>query len=158
MHELHITLLSAAAATLIAILLSARCGATRGKEKILHGDGGNPVMMRRMRAHANFVEYTPLALILIAALELAGQAAVRDAWAKKDLGTFADEFTAEVEPHGRSAVVVVHGERRVRHAAAPAGAVIDESFPRFLRRTRRLRKWPVAGLNLLGIAGRPPAR
>ncbi|TIX51865.1 MAPEG family protein [Alteraurantiacibacter aquimixticola] len=72
MHELHITLLSAAAATLIAIWLSARCGSVRGKEKIVHGDGGSPLLMRRMRAQANFVEYTPLALILIGLLEMGG--------------------------------------------------------------------------------------
>ena len=39
-------------------------------------------------------------------LELAGKVAVRDAWAKKDLGSFADEFTAEVEPHGVVLVVL----------------------------------------------------
>jgi alpha-galactosidase len=39
-------------------------------------------------------------------LDLGGKVAVRDAWAKKDLGTFADEFTAEVEPHGVVLVVL----------------------------------------------------
>ena len=39
-------------------------------------------------------------------LELAGKVQVRDAWAKTDLGSFADEFTAEVEPHGVVLVVV----------------------------------------------------
>ena len=39
-------------------------------------------------------------------LGLAGRVAARDAWAKKDLGTFADEFTAEVEPHGVVLVVL----------------------------------------------------
>lgn len=74
MLDMHITLLAAATAALINIWLAARCGAMRGKEKILHGDGGNPAMIRRMRAQANFVEYTPFALILIAALELTGHA------------------------------------------------------------------------------------
>ena len=73
MHALHITLLSTAFAGLIVIWLGARCGSVRTKEKILHGDGGSPLMMKRMRAQANFVEYTPFALLLIAALELAGK-------------------------------------------------------------------------------------
>jgi alpha-galactosidase len=33
-------------------------------------------------------------------LGLRGKARVRDAWARKDLGSFADSFTTEVEPHG----------------------------------------------------------
>ncbi len=39
-------------------------------------------------------------------LELAGKVRVRDAWAKKDLGAFADELTVEVEPHGVVLVVL----------------------------------------------------
>lgn len=38
--------------------------------------------------------------------ELAGKVGVRDTWAKKDLGAFAGEFTAEVEPHGVVLVVL----------------------------------------------------
>jgi uncharacterized protein len=34
------------------------------------GDGGNPVLLRRMRAHGNFAEYVPMILVLIALLEL----------------------------------------------------------------------------------------
>lgn len=74
MHELHISLLSAALAALIAIWLGARCGAVRAKEGISHGDGGNGLMQRRMRAQSNFVEYTPFALALIVLLEVSGQA------------------------------------------------------------------------------------
>jgi alpha-galactosidase len=33
-------------------------------------------------------------------LGLRGPVRVRDAWARKDLGSFADGFTVEVEPHG----------------------------------------------------------
>jgi alpha-galactosidase len=35
-----------------------------------------------------------------------GKARVRDAWARKDLGSFADAFAADVEPHGVALVVV----------------------------------------------------
>ncbi len=34
------------------------------------GDGGNPVVQRVIRGHANFTEYVPLALIMLAILEL----------------------------------------------------------------------------------------
>ena len=36
------------------------------------GDGGNPAMLRRIRGHANFAEYVPLVLVLMALLELSG--------------------------------------------------------------------------------------
>ena len=34
------------------------------------GDAGNPKLQRAIRAHANFAEYVPLALILLAFLEM----------------------------------------------------------------------------------------
>lgn len=73
MHELHISLLSTASAALIAFWLAARCGRVRATEKIGMGDGGNDRLLRRMRAQANFTEYTPFALALIVVLELAEQ-------------------------------------------------------------------------------------
>lgn len=38
------------------------------------GDGGDSEMLRRIRGHANFSEYVPLCLILIAANEMLGAA------------------------------------------------------------------------------------
>ena len=37
---------------------------------VLHGDGGQDTMGRRIRAHANFIEYVPMILILVALLEM----------------------------------------------------------------------------------------
>ena len=68
---LPITLCAAAAAALINIWLAIRCGQVRTAAKISMGDGGNDKLICRMRAHANFVENTPVVLVLIAALELA---------------------------------------------------------------------------------------
>jgi hypothetical protein len=34
------------------------------------GDGGDPRMLRLIRAHANFAEYVPLAVVMMALLEL----------------------------------------------------------------------------------------
>ncbi|MGE3691866.1 MAG: MAPEG family protein [Novosphingobium sp.] len=67
------TLSLAAAALLINIWLSIRCGSLRGKLKILHGDGGNAALMQRMRAHSNFIENTPLVLIAIGLVEASGK-------------------------------------------------------------------------------------
>ncbi|MDE8654121.1 MAPEG family protein [Novosphingobium album (ex Liu et al. 2023)] len=70
---LQTTLSLAAAAAMINLWLAIRIGRLRAAEKILHGDGGNPALMRRMRAQANFIEYTPIVLILIAAIEMTGK-------------------------------------------------------------------------------------
>ncbi|WP_421848172.1 MAPEG family protein [Novosphingobium sp.] len=67
--NLPITLSAVAAAALINIWLTIRCGQVRTAEKVSIGDGGNEKLIRRMRAHANFNENTPLVLIMIAALE-----------------------------------------------------------------------------------------
>jgi uncharacterized protein len=69
MLSLPITLTMAAGAALVNIWLMVRCGQARGKGKVSIGDGGDEFLIRRMRAHANFVESTPFVLILIAALE-----------------------------------------------------------------------------------------
>lgn len=67
------TLAMAAAAAIINIWLSVRCGQVRTSAKISIGDGGNDMLTRRMRAQLNFAENTPLVLVLIAALEISGK-------------------------------------------------------------------------------------
>lgn len=44
----------------------------RVTENQLHGDGGGPQLARRIRIHANFAEYVPFTLLLIALLEMQG--------------------------------------------------------------------------------------
>ncbi len=68
---LPITLTIAAAAAILHIWLSLRISSLRRPLKIGVGDGGNEVMLRRMRAHGNFAENVPLFLILLGLLELA---------------------------------------------------------------------------------------
>jgi uncharacterized protein len=70
--SLPITLTLAAAAALINLWLMIRCGQVRTSEKISVGDGGSELLIRRMRAHANFIESAPIVLILIGALEITG--------------------------------------------------------------------------------------
>lgn len=67
------TLCTAAAAAILNIWLMVRIGQIRRSEKIFIGDGANDLLTRRMRAQANFIENTPLTLILIAAVEIAGK-------------------------------------------------------------------------------------
>lgn len=70
---LTVTLSTAAALAILSVWLMMRAGRVRAQEKILHGDGGSPVLMRRMRAQLNFVETAPFILALIALIELAGK-------------------------------------------------------------------------------------
>ena len=71
MTVLPITLTIAAAAALLNIWLGMRVSRLRVAHKVMMGDGGVPALIARMRAHANFVEYTPLFLILLGGIELA---------------------------------------------------------------------------------------
>jgi uncharacterized membrane protein YecN with MAPEG domain len=68
---LPITLTLAAAAALFNIWLAVRVSRYRMSQKIMHGDGGCTPLAKRMRAQANYVEYTPFILILFALVELA---------------------------------------------------------------------------------------
>ena len=59
----------AAFLALIFVAISAWVVAGRAAFKVNYGDGGDDRLTRRMRAHANFAEYVPLILILVALLE-----------------------------------------------------------------------------------------
>jgi uncharacterized membrane protein YecN with MAPEG domain len=62
-------------AALFALLfaaLSALVVVGRVRFRVNHGDGGNAVLNRLIRAHGNFAEYVPLILLLVALLESGG--------------------------------------------------------------------------------------
>jgi uncharacterized membrane protein YecN with MAPEG domain len=73
--KMRLTILTAAVLSLIYLVLTARVVAARLKGKVMLGDGapassGQPSdLLKAIRAHGNFAEYVPLALILLAALE-----------------------------------------------------------------------------------------
>lgn len=71
MNSLPITLTMAAASALIVIWLGARVSMLRRAKNIYYGDGGDAQVLRRMRAQANFAEYAPFFLILMALVEMA---------------------------------------------------------------------------------------
>ncbi len=58
--------------TILYLGLAAQVIRARYRTKTALGSGGDPALERAIRAHANFAEYVPLALILIACFELQG--------------------------------------------------------------------------------------
>ncbi len=71
---LNVTALYGSLAGLLLIFLSARVVGWRRKLSVGLGDGGEENLLRAQRAQANFIEYVPIALILLAAAESRGLA------------------------------------------------------------------------------------
>ena len=69
---LSITALYAGILALIVIALGINVTVHRVKLSVPLGDGGNALMLRMIRLHANAIEYLPLALVLMAIYELNG--------------------------------------------------------------------------------------
>ncbi|WP_424831104.1 MAPEG family protein [Ruegeria sp.] len=67
-----ITPIYAALLALLYVWLSIKVIGQRRSEKISYGDGSNTSMLKVMRTHSNFVEYTPFALLLILMVEIQG--------------------------------------------------------------------------------------
>ena len=67
---MSITPLYAGLVALLFVLLSIRVIGARRNARIGLGDGGNRLLLRRQRAHANCAEYAPLAIVLMALAEL----------------------------------------------------------------------------------------
>ncbi|HEY2255710.1 MAG TPA: MAPEG family protein [Variovorax sp.] len=78
-----ITSFYAALLGLLFVVLSVRTLRLRRKLKISVGDAGNAQLLRAMRVHANFAEYVPLTLLLLAFAEAQGASA---AWLHIALG------------------------------------------------------------------------
>ena len=70
-----ITLLFAALHALLLLVLLARISRHRHGHRIGFGDGGDALLARKIRVHGNFIEHVPMALLLLALLELCGLAA-----------------------------------------------------------------------------------
>ena len=68
---LPVALTTTGAAALINFWLGARIGQLRIAKRISVGDVGDPRLLARMRAQANFSEYAPIVLLLIALIEFA---------------------------------------------------------------------------------------
>jgi uncharacterized protein len=66
---LPITALFASLLVPLYVFLAVRVIFARRSEKVGIGDGGKALLLRRMRAHANFAEYAPFALLLLGLAE-----------------------------------------------------------------------------------------
>ncbi|MEM9585451.1 MAG: MAPEG family protein [Pseudomonadota bacterium] len=68
----QITLVATAVFVLMSIPMAISVGVRRAKTGILllHGEDDN--LLRLMRAHGNFIEYVPLAILALAGAEIAG--------------------------------------------------------------------------------------
>lgn len=69
-----ITLMFASLFAIFALVLSFRAGSFRGKAgiSVLHGEPPNMELAQRVRVHQNFLEYVPMILIAMGAIELTG--------------------------------------------------------------------------------------
>lgn len=67
-----VTLLFAALHVLLLLVLLVPISRHRRDHRIGLGDGGDPVLARRIRVHGNFIEHAPIALVLLGLLELCG--------------------------------------------------------------------------------------
>lgn len=73
----RISLLIASLHVVLYLVLALRVVLHRNVHKIGVGSGGDAVLRRKVRVHGNFGEYVPLALLMLALLELA---AVSTTW------------------------------------------------------------------------------
>ncbi|HEV7490762.1 MAG TPA: MAPEG family protein [Rhodanobacteraceae bacterium] len=67
---MRITGIYAAIAALLIVFLAVRVTLRRRAVQVGIGNGGDALLARRIRAHANAAEYVPLALLLLLILEL----------------------------------------------------------------------------------------
>jgi len=69
MPGMTITLTAAGVAAILNCWIAWRVVQLRRSRQVSVGDGGDQAVVCRMRAHANFTEFTPFVLILIAVIE-----------------------------------------------------------------------------------------
>lgn len=72
MNSVAVTLFFAACCALMQCLLTVLVIRRRPKAGVYFLDGGDDPLLRRIRAHGNFAETAPMALLLMALLEFSG--------------------------------------------------------------------------------------
>lgn len=76
MIHLPVTLFASGVLGILCVVLSLMVSTARSKTKVMIGDGagtaGAEPLFLAIRAHGNFVEYVPLALILLGGVEVSG--------------------------------------------------------------------------------------
>jgi uncharacterized membrane protein YecN with MAPEG domain len=77
MHLPSITGLYLAVLALIYLVLGLQVSRLRRGNRVLFGDGDNRELRSAIRAHANFAEYVPIIVLMVALLEISGTPALR---------------------------------------------------------------------------------
>ena len=72
----HITAVYAAVLGLLGVVLTVNVIVNRAKSGVTQGDGSVPALAKAIRAHCNFAEQTPLAIILVGLVEAVGYGAI----------------------------------------------------------------------------------
>jgi len=72
MPDLPVTSFTAAIAAIMLVVLGMMTGMRRTRTAILLGTGDDQELLRRVRAHGNFAEYVPVALIILLLTEVQG--------------------------------------------------------------------------------------
>jgi uncharacterized membrane protein YecN with MAPEG domain len=62
---------------LLYVVLGVQVSRLRRGNRVLFGDGDNRELRSAIRAHANFAEYVPIIVLLVALLEMSGLPAIR---------------------------------------------------------------------------------
>ena len=77
MHLPTITGFYLAILGLLYVVLGLQVSRLRRGNRVLFGDGDNRELRSAIRAHANFAEYVPIIVLLVAVLEISGLPAMR---------------------------------------------------------------------------------
>ena len=80
MHLPSITGLYLAILALLYAVLGMQVSRLRRGNRVLFGDGDNRELRSAIRAHANFIEYVPIIVLMVALLEMSGTPAPRIHW------------------------------------------------------------------------------
>ena len=70
--DIHVTAMFAAILAVLHVIFTMRVGGYRFRSGISLGDGGDKELLNRIRAHGNFIEQVPIALLLLLLNELNG--------------------------------------------------------------------------------------
>ncbi len=62
---------------LLYLVLGLQVSRLRRGHRVLFGDGDNIKLRSAIRAHANFIEYVPIIVLMVAMLEMSGMSALR---------------------------------------------------------------------------------
>ncbi len=69
MNSMPITSVVVGVFALLIVVLSVQVSLRRKKANAVFGDAGDLTLQRRIRAHGNFIEYAPLAVLALALIE-----------------------------------------------------------------------------------------